>query len=153
VLPLSTNHHIRDESGNMSDHLPILMDVSVVFSNQNVEEPYTSKPPTLKWDKCTDTKNISYSNRVSELLSTLAIPSPCLQCPDIHCTKKYCHTAIQTEYDNITRCLKKADHVLPCHKPGIQKDWWMVNLTELKNLWLKKGKPQNGPISAERLQI
>jgi endonuclease/exonuclease/phosphatase family metal-dependent hydrolase len=49
-VPSTSNHRILDEGGNVSDHLPILMDFSVNLSQGNPKEYPVTKPPTLKWD-------------------------------------------------------------------------------------------------------
>ena len=56
--------------------------------------------------------------------------------------------------------MKKADQILPRHKPGLQKNWWTEELTALKNqnieihrLWKAEGKPQSGATNAERLRV
>ena len=50
--------------------------------------------------------------------------------------------------------------MLPRHKPGVQKHWWNDELTKLRNqsidihrVWRENGKPHQGPINHDRLQI
>ena len=57
-------------------------------------------------------------------------------------------------------CLKGADSILPRHKSGIEKDWWTEGLSRLKQksieihrVWISVGRPGQGPIHQERIQI
>ena len=56
--------------------------------------------------------------------------------------------------------MKTSDAQLPRHKPGLCKDWWSTELTEMKNqslqiqaLWVAEGRPRSGPTQNERLRV
>ena len=53
-----------------------------------------------------------------------------------------------------------ADTFLPRHKPGVHKDWWSSELSDLKNqsmdihnLWVSEGRPRSGATQTERLRV
>ena len=82
---------------------------------------------------------------------------PCLK---YHCDDDKCHAAIQTCYDSLISCLKKAAAPLPRRKPGVEKSWWTPGLTELRqqsidihNLWKVEGCPHQGTTNFERLRV
>lgn len=158
---LSKNHDILDEGGNVSDHLPIIMKLSFSLSPNKQKEKTLEKSSSLKWEKITKEQKNNYTSCLSDLLDSSKIQTPVFQCPRrCHCDDVNCHEAIQSEYDNLTQLILKADAVLPRHKPGIQKDWWTTELTELRTksieihaLWIDEGRPRQGPTHMERLRV
>ena len=120
-----------------------------------------TKPAKLRWEKLTNEQLQQYANRLSDLLQSAPTPlslSDCLS--NCHCTSETCLTLIQEEYNFILSCLKKAAAPLPRHQPGVEKDWWTLNLTVLRNQsidvhrrWEAMGKPRQGVIHLERLRI
>ena len=86
--------------------------------------------------------------------SSLGVTIKCM------CSNQSCLQSLQTEYDFIVNCLKEADSILTRAKPGVQKDWWTRNLTDLRNksvevhsLWIHQGRPHQGSIHDERLRV
>ena len=75
------------------------------------------------------------------------------------CRNSSCLKSLQQEPDALISCLHKADSSLPRHKPGKEKDWWTQGLSELKkksieihSLWMREGRPHQGPIYVEHLR-
>ena len=115
--------------------------------------------PILKWDKLSDDHKGDYSRRLQSLLDAQpAVQDECRkQCL---CKTATCHAAIQNEYDVLVGCMKDADAPLPRFRPGVEKDWWTANLTELRNksieihtVWVNEGRPRQGLSNEERLRV
>ena len=143
---------------NVSDHLPIMFSLSCHLSPCPPKVDSPRKPPSLIWDKCSEVQKSAYNSRLRQLLT--ASPSRLHCCANVHCINESCFTAIQDEYDNLTRQISNADKLLPRHKPGVQKSWWSDELTSLRNksidihqLWISEGRPRSGPTNDERLRV
>ena len=113
---------------------------------------------TLKWEKLPPSQLQSYSEQLNEL--AMALPSSFQHQCGCRCPDDRCRTQIQNEYNCIVRCLKAADAFLPRSRPGLEKDWWTRELTELRNrsieiqrLWHLEGKPRHGSTYTERLRV
>ena len=155
----ATKQHLILESGaNVSDHLPLMMELSVSLSVAPERHAENAKTPSLKWEKCSNEHKQAYTNQLSQCL--LDAPPGLTQCRKSHCSDQTCLTSIQQEHDALIGLMKKADKVLPRHKPGVQKSWWTDELTDLKNqnieihrLWQLEGKPHHGRVNDERLRV
>ena len=156
----TTNHTILNEGENPSDHLPILFSLSIplIPTRPSVTE---TKDAKLRWDKITLCQKQQYANRLSNLVESSQWPLSTSRCQaSCHCSDTKCHETIQAEYDYLLFCLKTAAAPLPRHKPGVEKDWWTTNLTNLRDQsisihrrWEALGKPNQGLIHSERLRI
>ena len=157
LIHASSQHTILDDGANVSDHLPIMMSLACHLSQAPSTEP-VEKPPSLKWEKCSNEQKTNYKNRLSQLL--METPSLLPVCENVHCKTEACQLNIQSEYENLMRLIKEADKCLPRHKPGVQKPWWTDELSSLRQknidihrLWLAEGKPRSGPTNVERLKV
>ena len=78
-----------------------------------------------------------------------------------HCESDVCRVEIQREYDFILSCLIQASDQIPRQRAkGVAKDWWSPELSRLKeqsidiqSVWLREGRPRQGPVHTERLRI
>ena len=154
----SSNHFILDDGGNVSDHLPIVMQLSSHLVPQPPLENPPQKEPSLVWEKCSEAQKNSFNSRLQQLLSDS--PSLLRHCTNAHCSNHFCHASIQDEYDSLTYQITNADKILPRHKPGIQKSWWTDELTllrdksiEIHRLWISQGRPRSGPTNDERIRV
>ena len=153
------NFHIVDSGDNVSDHLPIVMSLNAQFDPCQPHDGNNVSRPTLKWEKISDSQKTEYTRRLG--ISTNSRKAPSFNCESVcRCRSDQCKNEIQREYDFLMQSLKDADSFLPRHKPGIEKDWWTEQLTDLRNksievhsLWKEQGRPRQGAINAERLQI
>ena len=141
----SSHHVIMEDGANVSDHLPIMMSLTCNLSQAPTLCCENVKPPTLKWEKCSNEQKANYKNRLAQQLGES--PSLLPVCSNIHCKTESCQTNIQAEYDNIMRQIKVADECLPRLRPGVQKSWWTDELTSLRQrsidihrLWLAEGR-------------
>lgn len=148
---------IVDDGENLSDHLPVILEMTTsiqVTPRPTAEPPKTS---TLKWEKRSVLQRQGFTDRVSEFLQQLPVKKVCsLQ----HCDNISCTELIQEEYDGLIQCLLKADKKLPRKKPGAEKSWWTTELSRLQQqsidvheLWKGQGKPRSGPIFLKRQKV
>ena len=158
LVDASSQHHILEDGGNVSDHLPLMMKLTCKLTPSAPDAPPSPKSPSLKWEKCSEEQKLSYNRRLAELLLISPSQLPC--CGISHCKSGACLSAIQAEYDMLIKQICEADKVLPRHKPGVQKSWWTDDLTVLKQrnidihrLWLAEGKPGSGATNAERVRV
>ena len=158
LLSTTKSLKILDEGDNPSDHLPILMRITVTTSSESPSVDASSNISSLKWEKCSNEQKDAYKERLSENLSQS--PSLPMECHTTHCDNHVCLEWIQREYDNITESITQSDKVLPRHKPGVQKHWWNNELTylrtksiEIHRLWQTEGKPRSGLTNDERLRV
>ena len=155
------DHFVLDEGDNPSDHLPLLFSLSIPLGNIPEITTNVDKPAKLCWDKLSDEHIRQYANRLSSFNDSSPSPLILSQCEKrCHCTNPECRTIIQDEYDTLLSCLKHAEAPLPRVKPGVEKDWWTSNLTNLRNQsidihrrWESAGKPRQGLLHLERLRI
>ena len=157
---ITKDFRILEDGHNQSDHLPILMSISVPLTTPINTEKSTAAAPALKWSKLSAAEKQLYSSRLAHSLSSRppSRGSNCLQ--GCHCKDETCLAAIQQDYDNLIACILEADSGLPRYRPGSEKDWWTSELTELKrqsieieNVWIAEGRPHHGPISTERARV
>ena len=92
--------------------------------------------------------------------TSLSAMPPSIPCSTYHCNSIQCHASIQSQYDSLISCLKKAANPLPRSKPGVEKSWWTPALTQLRNksidihrIWTAEGQPHQGPNHEERLRV
>ena len=134
------------------------MSLTANISKRDPEPKMSRVSPILKWDKTSNEQIDEYTRRLHSNIEVS--PSASISCLNVcRCRDAVCQAAIQKEYDFLTRCLKDADASLPRFRPGVEKDWWTENLTELRkksieiqNLWVRQGRPRQGPTQAERLR-
>ena len=158
---IAIDHNILDDGDNLSDHLPITMTISIPLRQGSINQNPPTVQPTLKWDKLSPDDLVQYTNRLCRGVSAVPLPSAVMSCRrKCGCRSEACFKSMQIEYDNITGAILKASASLPRQKPGMEKDWWTSELTEIRNksieinnLWASQGCPRHGPTHAERLRV
>ena len=155
------NHMILDEGENTSDHLPLLMKMSLNLITSNPNPSTSSGLEKVNWNKLSGADKANYSSALEQLLlhrrTPLGVSSCRRQCG---CRSDSCLKDIQNEYDEIRACLISASDSLPRRRSGVEKDWWTSELTQLRDqsisiqqLWLNEGRPRQGPTYLERLRV
>ena len=156
---LVVDQSILDDGENTSDHFPIMIKISVELNEPGKTENAKAAAPTLRWSKISDDLKSEYSSRLDHLVrsapaTTILCDTKCV------CDKIHCHMALQSEYNMLIACMRQADSFLPRVKPGIEKDWWTIELSSLKSeskdihaAWINAGRPTSGPIHQERLRV
>ena len=151
---------ILEDADNFSDHLPILLSISIPISSPN-KTTATDAKKLLNWKKVSDEKKLEYKEHLESLVYRTRGPVLLPQCAHrCGCSSDSCQCEIQTEYESLISCIKTASKTLPRFKPGVEKEWWTSELTELKNksieiqrLWVNEGRPRQGPTHTERLHV
>ena len=160
IGPDLNNYSVLHDGDNVSDHFPIIMSLSVDIQPHLEETIYQSSKSTLKWDKLTNEQLDNFTTRIQSAVEALPPPPVAIECANqCRCRNSNCLKSLQQEYDALISCLHKADSSLPRYKPGKEKDWWTEGLSELKNksieihaLWIREGRPHQGPIHVEHLR-
>ena len=160
---LINNCQILDDGHNLSDHLPIMMSLSVSITAEIINSEKIPRVEMLRWNKLSTEVKKLYTERLSAMTDQMAFIRGDLSnnvCRSCHCPDEHCKYFLQQEYDDIISCIKSADEVLPRQKPGIQNDWWTPELSDLKNqsrdihvIWVSEGKPRSGPTFTERCRV
>ena len=156
------NHRILDDGANTSDHLPLLLSLSVLLQNSKQDENDSAVCDSLNWKKVSDQDKADYAMRLEKLLLRRSEPLIVSSCrSECGCQSEECRTSIQEEYDDVIQCIIDASTELPRRSGnGVEKDWWTTDLTRLKNqsieiqtLWIQEGRPRHGQTYQERLRV
>ena len=156
------DHTVIDDGDNNSDHLPLLMKVSVSTNEINSSATPTSNAVKPQWNRLSATQLSAYQDRVEQMLLKRQSPRAVFTCKcNCSCRDANCHKDLQDEYDEIVQSLVVASQSLP--KTSVnrgEKDWWSPNLTSLQeqsiaiqSAWIAEGRPRQGPTYAERLRV
>ena len=156
------NHQILDDGANaVSDHLPIIMQISIQTPVYIPPTPPNPTAPVLRWSSIDDSAKQRYTDHLDYVvtnLEPLRLPSDCTG--GCHCVSECCQYVLQEEYDALISCIKISDAQLPRQKPGVKKDWWTSELTDIKkqsidiyNVWIAEGRPHQGPIHTEKVRV
>ena len=155
------NHRILEDGDNPSDHLPIVTTLSLNASLPTHEPSQKTLKDAIKWEKISVDAKTRFTYRVHDFVNSRPSSDLLSHCRKAcRCDDSACQQAIQEEYDFLTQCVKDADSFLPRHKPGVEKDWWTADLTDLRRqsmeaqtLWVNQGRPRQGPAHEERLRV
>ena len=155
------DHKILDEGDNVSDHLPLLMKLSLDLRPSELMKNDFVFQKTVNWKKLSDKDLSNYSSRLEEQLLLRRTPLAVASCTGAcGCESQLCRDDIQREYDDIVACMRSASESLPRKSPGIEKDWWTPGLTQLRDqsiaiqaLWRSEGRPRQGHTHRERLRV
>ena len=158
---ITHSHVILDEGENTSDHLPLLMKMSLQLHTSNFAPSEPSGPKTVNWNKMSENDKNKYSSRLEELLMARQTSLSVSSCRHVcGCRSQSCIDDIEREYEEIRSCLISASNSLPRKQMGFEKDWWTPELTQLRDqsiaiqqLWLNEGRPRQGPTYQERLRV
>ena len=139
-------HSTIDDVDNMSDHIPLCLQLSLPITIRHIEDTRQFEPKP-KWHVVSPTMLETYKHRLNELLLLIDIPTNVHLCSDIRCTEH--KNVIDQFHDNIINCLVIAvkdsipftslytfqskshpgwnDYVKPFHSEAL--DWYSI--------WLK----------------
>ena len=147
-----SNIVINHFSENLSDHLPVSVNLELSFTNL-VKKNTDYLPANVNWRNVSDNAKLQYENVMKECLDDINIPfhsllhgNNCCDCNEhIFCIEQY--------FLDIIAAINKADKCLPRSRPGISKDYWNDDLTNLKKasydaflIWRDAGRPGSGPV-------
>ena len=153
-----SNLHVLDDGDNTSDHLPLMVNVSVSTKETSLSEPTSFSPRAPRWKNLSGSHKMRYEENVERLLLERQFSFPCDK--KCHCRDSHCLAAIQREYDDIIYAVTEASKQLPKAAKGVEKEWWSSNLTKLRDqsmaiqsAWIAEGRPRHGPTQTERLRV
>ena len=127
-------HHILDDGDNNSDHLPLLMTMSLQCCRPSQNSGKDGERKSLVWKKVSSEAKSKYSSVLEELLLQRSNPLYVSNCrSSCGCESQICRNDIQREYDEIRSAILAASTHLPKTAPGIEKDWWSHELTQLRD--------------------
>ena len=149
---IASNVVIGHYPDNSSDHYPVSVDIELSITDVSINQPRVSSP-SINWANVKDEARLQYANAMKVNLDSIVIPFRSLL-HGKHCCDSNEHIfAIERYFSDIIDAISKADQLLPRMRPGISKDYWNSELTELKSasfdafsIWRDAGKPSSGPI-------
>ena len=155
------DHKILDDGDNNSDHLPLMMTMAIQFSGQSRDLGQETECKSLNWKKVSLEAKAEYSSVFEELLLQRTDPLQVSVCRrSCGCVSLNCRNDIQREYDEIGSAILSASAHLPKTTPGMEKDWWSPQLTQIRDqsiaiqkVWIGEGRPRQGPTYQERLRV
>ena len=162
LLQHTFNHKIVEDGDNNSDHLPLLMNLSVSISGNSCStNPHamTNKP---QWNRMSASQLSDYADNLERLLLRRQRERAVFSCDKVcSCRDSNCYTHLQEEYDEIIQSMITASLSLPKGSVGNkEKNWWSPNLTALReqsidiqSAWIAEGRPRQGPTYTERLRV
>ena len=148
----SSDIMINNFPDNLSDHLPVTFNIELTVCVTDINR-VNYLPMNVNWANVDDDIKQQYANLMEMNLRSIDVPihslihgNNCCDSPDhIFYLEKY--------FTDIVNAIQIADQCLPRARPGISKDYWSPELTDLKNasydafiLWCDNGKPSSGPI-------
>ena len=145
------NVRISEYGNNVSDHLPVEIDLLVSLSISEKSKPKLQ--PYVNWSKLSQEELDHFEQNLTRNLNAIKIPSFAI----LHCSHVClddCHKLdIENYYENIVSAILNAESMLPKTNPNIHRSFWSEELSELKrasiectNFWNSSGKPMSGPI-------
>ena len=117
LLPRISNVRISGYPENLSDHLPVEIDLKLDLDVPNAVT--NSIPDSINWNKVKDELRNNYENVMQQKLDEIAVPDVlhghtiCNNCSHIPLMEEY--------YCSIINSIVHADSVLPRSRPSVQK--------------------------------
>ena len=149
---LVSNVTINHLSDNLSDHLPVSADFDLIFSDI-VDKHSNYLPASINWENLTNEKKSQYSDEMERRLNSINVPFYEILHGNCCCDNSDHIFLIEKYFSDIVSAINEADQCLPRSRPGISKDFWNKELTDLKKasfdafvMWRDSGKPSSGVI-------
>lgn len=149
---ISSVHNVRiaHYGDNVSDHIPVELDLHVMISEANSIK--TRALPYVNWSKLSTENISSFRQKMTENLDAISFMSTNIRHGNQACTID-CHKfEIENYYDAIVAAVVDAESCLPKTDPNLQRSFWNENLSTLKRqsidctkYWRSMGCPTSGP--------
>ena len=144
---------VLDPDLNFSDHLPIMITVDCVVTNNadSCRQPNSMHVTQYRWDKADKVGYYEFTGyKLAALLET--VNSINISCCNIT------HSVVDDIYNQVVTVLNEGSKIfVPEHRKNFYKFWWDESLDILKQasiisnrVWKAAGKPRSGPIFEER---
>ena len=144
------NYWCIEDGENLSDHLPVFVELNVDVSYRMTERPVPA--PKVNWKVATDDHISAYKQLLSEMLHRVNIPYNVLQCRQVHCSDTQ-HAAHIDNYLNmiVDCCCRAAQCTIPLQRRRKKVALWNERVAPLKEksvfwhrIWIQNGKPSSG---------
>ena len=151
LVSLIDNVRISNYGGNVSDHLPVEMDLHVVVTKM---ETFKKTPvPYINWSKLSVDAISVFRQKRTENLDEI-FPSNDNVLHGNQLCHDDCHKLdLENYYNAIVDAVVNAESFLPRVKPGLQRSYWSSDLDTLKTqsiecteYWKRMGSPRTGPV-------
>ena len=149
------NSEILHPPDNVSDHLPVEINVSLKITDFLKEESNVTN--YIPWASLSSNEIGTYRNSMLSALRSINVPFNALNHNSRLCNNCDCLTALEKFYNDIVLSIAVADDTLPRKKHGLSKPFWSPELTALKEksvdahkLWKNSNCPRSGPIFVEK---
>jgi hypothetical protein len=147
---LVSKSYIIDSGDNLSDHLPICIELTLTVNKPIFNSSVMNGQPHLRWDKG---DIISYYNYTYNLLSCIPVSGElwnCLKYEGKGGCMNVAQWCVNNVYNSIVNGLSlSAEAYVPCTKPGFYKLWWNEALSEMKEasiaaykMWIACNRPR-----------
>ena len=151
LVPYIDNVRISNYGGNVSDHLPVELDLNVVVTK--AEAVKKTIEPYINWSKLSAETISLFQQRMTENLDRIVFSHDNV----LHGSQLYqndCHKLdLENYYNDIIAAVVDAESCLPQSKPVFQRSYWSTDLDRLKKQsidctehWKRMGCPSSGPI-------
>ena len=149
LIHLVKNVRISTYPDNMSDHLPIEMDLDLNLKNCIAVESTVSNSNVI-WSKLSNEQLLDFASTMELGLDMIEIPD-CLVHGTHLCFDNDHINAIENYHEKIVGAVRMADATLQRHVFRALKPFWSRTLSELKRraletfkIWSVKGRPNSG---------
>ena len=150
LVPMVDNVRISQYGDNVSDHLPVEIDLHLSFSTLHTKKIHSR--PYVNWHKLTTDDTSLFNQRLVYNLNQIVIPRNLLH--GNHICLDDCHKVlVDNYYADILKAVLDAESVLPKCDPNSQRSFWSSELNDLKrdsincySFWRSMGSPKSGPV-------
>lgn len=136
---------------NVSDHIPVEMDLSLPIVESSTKKPKLQQ--YVNWSKLTPELKNAFKERMKDCLANIQIPTHTLFHGNTCCSDNTHKFALEQYYLQIVSAVSEAESILPKVNPNVEKSFWNNDLSELKRAsmecntqWKDHGCPKSGPL-------
>ena len=149
-----------DEIDNQSDHVPLVMALSIESETELMNVSKKIYTPKSIWKKTNSEHINDYRMRLDDCLLfftiSFTLPFDCLQCTDLVCTNNEHVESVQILHDNIISAMIDASVNIPSTKQNKKHKipGWNENVQHSKeialfwrSIWLNNNSPRQGVVA------
>ena len=147
-----SNTEICHYPDNLSDHLPVTIDIELYLRNMD-QKNSAYLPSNINWSRIDNDTKQQYANVMEEHLDSISVPFHSILHGSCACENDEHVFHIEKYFNDIVDAVKTAESYLPRSRPGVSKNYWNNELSNLKaassdafSVWKDVGKPSSGPI-------
>ena len=148
-----SNVSVGEFHDNHSDHLPVIIDLSLSLVKRNFNGTNgTKKSVNILWSKLSQAKLDEYYLTLEQSLDTIDVPNSILHGQNLCCNDSH-KIDIEMYFNTIVESIRDADSVLERGSFRALKPYWSRELSDLKRqsfishkAWISAGKPAMGVV-------